>query len=87
MSGRRDSGRCIDQYTAFMNIYLHTSLSIGLDEWLDVSEESAGGTSHSFQRSSSLNGRLIHTSEAVAHIVHCTQYPMLLLHYMQGDIS
>ena len=73
---------------AFVNVCLHASLRIGLHEWLDGFGESARGSSHSFERSSCLNERLIDISEAVAHIVRCTQYPMLLLHYMQGrDLS
>ena len=34
-----------------MNACLNASLCIGLDEWLDLIEGSAGGTPHSFERS------------------------------------
>ena len=71
-----------------MNACLHASLCIGLDGCLDLFEGLAGGTPHSFEYSFSLNGRLINTSEPVAHIVRCTQYPTHLLSRMQGgDLS
>ena len=67
-----------------MKICRLTSLRIGQDEWLDLIEGPAGAMPHSHERSSSLSSGLINTSEAVAHILHCTQYRMLPLSYMQG---
>ena len=70
-----------------MNICRLASLRIGLDEWLDLIEGPAGGMPHSLERFSSLNRGLINTSEAVAHIIRCTQYPCF--HYLicKGEIK